>query len=164
MKRRRVAGGLVGVGILIGALIWSWLPRFGGPLAFVGEQGSPTNEANQEKSLPEAPPAEDRADRPAEPERDASPRPANPQVLQVLIDGREYFVQASGSSTGDYRPVSLDELVALALNATGDEDGIRVRITRRGSSRATAEMALRDRLVAAGLTDEAIRWEAGFIP
>jgi hypothetical protein len=78
------------------------------------------------------------------------------QVVKVVIADRSYFVR---SPEGD-QSAELKQVVALAGAASGDEDGIRVRVYRRLSSRTTAEIALRDALVAAGITDEQTVWIA----
>ena len=89
--------------------------------------------------------------------------PDSPEVLHVLIDGWQYSVREKIHGRLEYRPASLDQIVKLAEKMKGDEDGIRVRISRRGTSRATAEMALQDRLSTAGVSQESIRQEEGFV-
>ncbi len=79
-----------------------------------------------------------------------------PQVVKVVIADRSYFLR---SADGD-QAAELKQVVSVAKTAIGDEDGIRVRVYRKLSSRTAAEIALRDALVAAGITDEQTAWVA----
>lgn len=110
---------------------------------------------------PASEPEEIRESRPDSPERDAVLQNGG---LQVLIDGRRYAVKQTDNGTSEYRPVELSRLVDLAKQAPGDEDGVRVRIARRESSRATAERRLEDELMEAGLPPESIVWESELLP
>lgn len=91
-----------------------------------------------------------------DPGKSAVVPPPVTDVVKVVIADRSYFVR---SPEGD-QSTELKQIVALAGAATGDEDGIRVRVYRRLSSRAAAENELRDALIAAGITDEQTVWIA----
>ena len=56
--------------------------------------------------------------------------------------------------------MTLTKVVALAKAASGDEDGIRVRIYRKPSSRASTENELQDALIDAGITENQTVWIA----
>ena len=88
---------------------------------------------------------------PAE-EEPAAPEPGD--VLEVFIKGRVYSV-ADGTS-GETTAVSLERVIELAKAVPGDGNGIRVKVSRDPTSRTTAEIALRDKLIAAGISKEAI--------
>jgi hypothetical protein len=160
-------GGLLVVGAIAGAVISQWLPNLGGS-GFglgVGSSGSPT--APKANSKTDEHPKTAASSNPTEPEEYPGAKPLvpdSPEVLHVLIDGWQYSVREKIHGRLEYRPASLDQIVKLAEKMKGDEDGIRVRISRRGTSRATAEMALQDRLSTAGLSPESIRQEEGFVP
>ncbi|MBS0204775.1 MAG: hypothetical protein JSS49_17860 [Planctomycetes bacterium] len=76
------------------------------------------------------------------------------QVVKVIVSDRSYFVR---TDDGD-EPSELKKVVALAKSATGDVDGIRIRIYRRLSSRTASEIALAEALTAAGITEEQTVW------
>ena len=80
--------------------------------------------------------------------------PGTHRVVKVVIADRSYFVR---STIGDV-PTDLNQLVKLVKAATGDEDGIRIRIYRRPTSRTTTELALRDALLDAGIAEEHVVW------
>jgi hypothetical protein len=83
----------------------------------------------------------------------AAPLPQTP-VVKIVIADRSYFLR---SAEGD-QPIELDQVVELANAAQGDEDGIKIRIYRKLSSYSSAEVALQDALVAAGVDDKQIVW------
>ena len=78
------------------------------------------------------------------------------EVLEVVIVDRAYFVR---TADGD-KPAELKNVVALAKKATGDKYGIHVRIYRKESSRASAEVDLKNALQAAGITEKQTFCEA----
>ena len=161
----RFIGALLVVGAIAGAVISQWLPNLGGTGFGIGNSGSPIAPKANPKS--DEHPETATSSNPTEPEEYPGAKPLvpdSPDVLHVLIDGWQYSVREKVHGRLEYRPASLDQIVHLAENMKGDEDGIRVRISRRGNSRATAEMALQDRLLTAGLREESIRQEEGFVP
>lgn len=155
MKTSRVVGLLVVAGIAIGAFLSAVLPDFGIPgLGSGGGIGNP-------------PPAKPVAtvstvsDGPVEstetpPDEEAPPPSA---VIYVMIDGRDYFLRRSPEGKAPFRPATLESVVEAAKAATGDDNGIRVRIAQKSSSRETTERALRAKLAEAGIPADAIRWK-----
>jgi hypothetical protein len=149
-----------------------WIPKFGaGPLGLGGANAPAVSESPSEKPTPAS--EEKKAEPQAEVPDESAPTAAPPgtggqtphsKVLHVLIDGRQYLVERPADGGLEYQPVPLDEVIKLAQAASGDEDGIRVRINRRGTARATAEIALREKLLAAGLSPESIREQVGLMP
>lgn len=149
MKTVRVMGVLVVAGIGIGALLNAWLPdlNFGlgsGGLGFP----STAQPAAQPTGIDEAPPAE-----PVAEELAAVP------VVYVLIDGRDYLLRRGAEGQAAYKPATLESVVQAAQSATGDDNGIRIRIEQRTNARELAERALRSRLDDAGIPSDAIRWK-----
>ena len=82
-------------------------------------------------------------------------------VLQVRIDGRSFQVGVREGDDWKYLPAELNAIVAEAQKCAGDEQGIRVRVSRLSSAKASAELMLRDELVKAGVTEDAIEWRDG---
>ncbi len=77
--------------------------------------------------------------------------------LKVLIKDRGYFLR-----TGDLdSPIDLEALVPMVRAATGDDDGIKLRIYRSGTARVTAELQLREALRAANVAEGAIYTSPG---
>jgi hypothetical protein len=85
-------------------------------------------------------------------------------VLGILIDEHQYLLEVPGEAESIYRPTELPKLIALAKQAEGDSNGIRVRILQRESARAQAEQDLRDALATAGISANAIYMPDAFIP
>lgn len=92
----------------------------------------------------------------AESEKTAALPTQQQPVVKVVIADRSYFLR---SADGD-QPIELDQLVSQAKAAKGDEDGIRIRIYRKLSSRTAAEIALQDALAAGGIGNEQAVWVA----
>lgn len=82
-----------------------------------------------------------------------------PQVLKVVVADRSFFIRETGE-VPELTQVDLKQIVRRAKAATGDDDGIRVRVYRKSSSRASVEVELRDALVAAGITEDQTVWVA----
>lgn len=78
------------------------------------------------------------------------------EVVEVVIVDRAYFVR---SADGD-KPAELKNVVEMAKRATGDKYDIRVRIYRKESSRASAEVDLKNALQAAGISEKQTFCEA----
>ena len=77
-------------------------------------------------------------------------------VLVVLIDEHDYLIRIADETPTDYRPIELDRLVEVATQATGDTNGIRVRIQKKTTARASAEHTLRLELEQAGIRQDAV--------
>ena len=71
-------------------------------------------------------------------------------VLTVVIDEYDYFVQTivqdAEAERRELRPTTLEEIVKFADRASGDRNGIRVRVLRRDTARASAEAKLQTAL------------------
>lgn len=76
--------------------------------------------------------------------------------LEVRIEGRQYHLRNHEAAEGVWVPATLEQVVAAAKQAPGDEAGIRVRMLRSGSSLAGAESELVEALNAAGIDANAI--------
>ena len=150
VKTRTIAGGLVVVGAVLGTFMSGLLPGFGSGSG-VGAQDAGDNSppVSPNKAQQEPAPAE----KPAVSEVVTE---ASAAVLDIRIDNHDYVVTDNASATG-VRNIDLDEVIKLAQRATGNDDGIRVRILRSQSARLTAWLTLHDSLLKAGLSEDSIR-------
>lgn len=81
------------------------------------------------------------------------------KVLDILIDNRSYLIKASSQPQERYRSADIKEVIQQAKRATGDEDGIRIRVYRKGSARVIPESLLKDELKNAGLAPQMVDWK-----
>ena len=77
-------------------------------------------------------------------------------VLVVLIDEHNYLVRTVEEGSGVFRPIELPRLIEVAQHARGDSNGIRVRIEKKTTARASAEHGLRLGLKQAGIGEDAV--------
>lgn len=95
-------------------------------------------------------------------------------IPTVVIDERQYFLENHGgdvtrliptdvSAETQLIPTDVAHIVALVQQTEPNDDGIRVQIKRRRSSRPSAETALDKALHEAGVTDEQILRHSGFV-
>ena len=78
-------------------------------------------------------------------------------TLQVLIDEFDYLMQVPGKDQqASWVPIELPRLIAVAQQATGDSNGIRVRIQKRVTARASAEREVLQKLDAVGIGADAV--------
>jgi len=82
-------------------------------------------------------------------------------MVLVRIAGKSYSIAEWQGNKADYRAATASEIARLATRKDGDAKGIKVRISRDDSSKASAEDALRKELEAAGVPPEAIQWDSG---
>lgn len=94
-----------------------------------------------------------------EPKKNKSASETPLKVLDILIDNRSYFVKAHSQPQTSYHPAEIKEVIAQAKQATGDEDGIYVRVYRKGSARVIPESLLKEELKKAGIPPEKIDWK-----
>lgn len=85
-------------------------------------------------------------------------------VLTVLIDEHDYLMQIPGTTDVVYRRCELSRLIELAKLTKGDTNGIRVRILRRESARASSESQIKIDLAHAGISADAIVMPKEFVP
>lgn len=83
--------------------------------------------------------------------------PEIPETIKVVIAERSFSLR---SNEGE-QPVELAEVIRQVRRATGDADGIRLRIYRKSSSRPSAESALQSALAEAGIPEDAVLWVPG---
>lgn len=150
LNMRNVLGAVLVAGIATGIYVGKFWKGFGGGSSLGVGVGDPQANSQGTDAGTESPESKT-PDRP-EPE---SPPPADvPRIVRVVIDDQSYFVRNEG---GD-EPIDLKQIVALARAAAGDEDGIRIRIYRKFSSRTSAELALSTALAEGGIKDDQTVW------
>ncbi|MCA9014746.1 MAG: hypothetical protein KDA77_05370 [Planctomycetaceae bacterium] len=98
-----------------------------------------------------------------EPKQDSSQLEVPLKVLDILIENRSYRIKSAAQSQDRYRPAEIDEIIRLAKQTSGDEDGIRIRVYRKGSARVTPESQLKDELKKAGLSQQMIDWKTHLV-
>ena len=92
------------------------------------------------------------------PAADEDPDPvADQKVVRVVIDEESFLLRSAKDGSGDV-PISLPKLTRLIEKATGDADGLRVRIYEKLTARPAAEESLKKALTAAGIPDSAVFW------
>lgn len=164
MKTRTAIGGaIIAAAIVGGAFLGQWLPKFGTGTGLGTGSGTGAVATPDMGDI-----VTDASQRAANKPTVEAPQPApeaESNVLEVRIDGRNYEVSSAAQRGGpQFRRISLEELVALAKKHAGDERGIRVRVSRMGTAKPSAEVQLRDELVNAGLSSESIDWGPGPAP
>jgi len=80
-----------------------------------------------------------------------------PEVVYVVIKGRDYFVRKDPENIASETRKKLPEIIAAARTATGDENGVRVRIYQTTSAKTMTLQALKDQLDVAKIPRSAIR-------
>lgn len=139
---------LVGAALVLGIAAGVWLGEFWKGFGWGGGSGFGYGDSLLVTAQPTnstTPPAKDDV-------QDSSPTPM--PTVRVVIRDRSYYLKQSREE----QPIALQDLVALVQRAAGDEDGIRLRIYRAESSRATAELQLQEALRAVDIPESAIYW------
>lgn len=162
LSKRNILGAVLAAGIAVGLYLGDIWKGFGGGTSLgIGISDSSSqnsSEGSEEGQKGGSGPVKVVMNEDAPPESPAAALPASPvtHVLKIVIADRSYFVR---SPEGD-QPTELKDVINQAKVATGDEDGIRVRVYRKLTSRPAAEIALNDALIAAGLNEDQIVWVA----
>lgn len=77
-------------------------------------------------------------------------------TLVVLIDEHNYQIQIPADDGARWTPIELQRLVEVAQQAPGDSNGIRVRIQKRVTARASAEQKILTALQDADIGSDAV--------
>lgn len=163
MKRRNVVAG--GAAVTVVALLASWISGL-----FTGGGGEGNGNGGRENGQAVQTSGDETGQQPSEPERSttgagAGDVPPEDGVLDVWIEDRQFAIRGGAnpreSESTQRTAVPLETVVERARETVGNEDGIRVRIFRAASSRASAEQALKDALEAAGFSEHSLRWASG---
>ena len=84
------------------------------------------------------------------------------QLVTVIISGDEFLLSTTGDKT-TATPAPLTDVARAAMIASGDDQGIRVRIYRKKDAKAGAKIDLFAKLTEAGIPSEAIQDMREFI-
>ncbi len=141
-RLRNLLGGALVVGVICGVWLGDFLPGLGtgGGIGFgvgsTGVMGTPTG-----------------VDRAAEFNvgKEHVDKTAG-KSLRVVVKDWNYFVRTGDKDT----PITLEDLVERVAQLPGDADGIKLRVYRTESARATAEHRLQDALKTASVAESAI--------
>lgn len=136
-RLRNMLGGALIVGLITGAYFSDWVPG-------LGSGGNATISLNAD--------ATDKGDNTAEFNVGTETGHGTGGPLKVVIKDWNYFVRVGKTDT----PIELADLIAAIGTAKGDPDGIRLRVYRTDSARATAEHKLQDALKTAGIAESAV--------
>ncbi len=136
-RLRNLLGGALIIGLITGAYFSDWMPGLGnGGNAAISLSASPEETGNNSAEFSVG--------------GDSGNGTGGP--LRVVIKDWNYFVRVGKTDT----PVELADLVTAVKEAKGDRDGIRLRVYRSDSARATAEHKLQDALKEAGIAETAV--------
>ncbi|MHC4878147.1 MAG: hypothetical protein ACYTGL_16960 [Planctomycetota bacterium] len=155
MRKRAFAGITVVLAVVIATIFNGGFPGLGTRNGNADEDGTATKVVSSTE--PVTPPAQEP---PTEPEPPAADKPEEKpakkrelKVLDILVDGHEYQISIRGKG---YSTFPINQIVAVAKETSGNEDGIRVRILRRPSARVVAWSRLYETLEDAGIDKDAI--------
>ncbi|MEX1095453.1 MAG: hypothetical protein WED34_05355 [Planctomycetales bacterium] len=143
-------------GAIVLALLWgrfSWLGGGGTGDGDAGDArvGIDSQPVNVERPIePDRP--EEGPDRPIE----EPPPQEPPDVLHVVVEEQGYSLKETRNGGVHYRPLPLEELVALARRTPRTEGRARVHITMRRQAKGADQQLLVQKLVDAGIPRDAI--------
>ncbi len=152
-KKRTVVGGLVAVGIVIGAWLSGLFPGFGSGSGD-GEGNAPVTTSQPMLSM--AVPVDRKTDEIVPPKAPA----IIPDVLEIVVRDESYLIRTVVNRTEKLLvPADLPRIVKLAQNTVGNDDGIRVVILLEPFARILTWRTLEKELTRAGVPSESIEVE-----
>lgn len=77
-------------------------------------------------------------------------------TLIVLIDEHDFVIRIPEGDSERWEPIELERLTEIAQKARGDSNGIRVRIEKRVTARASAEQRILSALKDVGIGSDAV--------
>lgn len=166
-SRAGIGGGAVLIGIALYLLMRG--PGLGGPGSAGTESESGADEKTMITSSPESSPTSV-----TKPVAAADPieggltedeeKALSGDIFTVLIDEHNFLIEVPGTGEPVFRLTPLDRVVELAGLAKGDTNGVKVKVLRRESSRASAEFQLKSELERRGIRSDAIIMPSEFVP
>jgi hypothetical protein len=146
-KRAPVLGGIAILAIVLTTFFNGGIPGFGTGSG----QGDGTTQAVQSEADDGAvqpvnsdTPTSEETTKPVPPKPAAAPA----EVVQIVVEGDEFRLMRSD---GTYRVAPISRIVKDALSATGNEDGIKVRILRKKNAKVVAWSTLENELEKSGI-------------
>jgi hypothetical protein len=160
LKRKAVGAGALGL-VALGIWLGQYFPGFGLGKGLGFGTGSSDSGGGPATGIQETRTG-DPAANVAGPGTPAQPAAIPPQRLRVIIDG-EQFILASGETGHQGQVLDATEIAQRAKSATGDDQGIRIRIERTKNATAGARQTLFEALDAAGITRDARHESTDFL-
>ncbi len=164
VRNRTLVGG--GVVIAVAAGIY-FGDLFKGP--GLGPGDGPGNDSGQvslhstdQQPVPPPEPMPPNPPDPDEPATSEEPEPSN--VVEVIVDGRQYLQKTGQGDAAKYQPVELSQLVERAEKAPGDQTGVKIRVAHRQTAITGAIDQLEEALLESGLSPDAIHWVEQTVP
>jgi hypothetical protein len=164
--RRRVvtvgALGLIGFGLWLGSKFGGFGLGDGFGLGGSGDGKSGSSESTSDKASGEptnSGEAKVGLTGLSQPATKSAPAPTR---IRVVIDGTQFLVAESDEGTTGEAATASD-IAARVKEATGDDQGIRVRIERTKRATAGAQSELLQALDAAGVSRESVQQMTGFL-
>lgn len=147
MRKRALLGGVAVVAVVLTAFFTGIIPGFGGGSGTGdGTSTSLSAETGEETTTTETAGETTTPDPPL-------PTTVPQELVQVVVENDMYGLQIPD---GRYKVVPMSEVVEAAKSATGNEDGIKIRILRKASAKVVAWSTLADELEKAGIARTAI--------
>jgi len=155
LRRKAVGAGALGL-VALGIWLGQYFPGFGlGKGLGFGTGSSESGPGAGGAAAPETAGAPPRSGNPeatiVSRETPVASTVLPPERLRVIIDGDRYIL-ASSENGQDGKALDPTEIAQLTKSATGDDQGIRIRIERTKRATAGARQALFEALDAAGIT------------
>jgi hypothetical protein len=158
MKKRTIAGGLVVGAVVFSMFSFDMFPGMGTSNGDNTSDNTDVDTSNTQVSAQD-PGNTQNVSQTKDDKKDAVDKPKKPEPVPET-KMVELIVHASGIgigyTDGKYRGASLEEAVKLAMKATGNEDGIKVRIMRDVDGRLALWSRLEEELHLAGIKSDEI--------
>ncbi len=159
MKMGRTLGVVATGGILFGLWISGWLKGFGlGDSKFPGVQVSTQQTKVSDEDVDQTLSKTNASTALASSTESRPETQAAPQVLDIIIDDAGYHFRNSQTYAIEPAVIPLDQVIQQALLTTPSNEGPRVKIYRKASSRTSNEARLSAALAEAGLKPVDIYW------
>lgn len=147
-RKRTIVGGLVVVGIVIGAFLSGMLPGFG---TGSGDGDGSKVSVSTSHPISSTLPIDERTEIVS-----SETLPTDPDVLEVVVKDESYSIRTVVAGTEKLEPAELRRIVKLAKETDGNDDGIRVVILRDKSALFLTWKTLEEELTKAGLPPDSV--------
>ncbi len=146
-KRAPVLGGIAILAVVLTTFFTGIIPGFG---TGSGQADGTTPTVQAETGETAEPPANPETPVTTDPAKPVPPKPiaAPVEVVQIVVEGDEFGLRRSD---GKYRVAPISRIVEDAQSATGNEDGIKVRILRKKNAKYVAWSTLANELEKSGI-------------
>ena len=149
-RKRTIVGALLAVGIAIGVWLSGMLPNLGLGSGD-GDESKASVVSTRPISSPVPVPVDERRKTVSSPSV-----PTDPDVLEVVVNDEIYSIRTVVGETETLEPADLQQIVELAKQAAGNNEGVRVVILRDPSALFLTWKTLEKELAQAGLRSDSI--------